>query len=87
MKSRVDPAFWKLYHQLPRNVRQLAAKAYQLWREDPNHPGLRFKRVDPIDPIYSVRIGLNYRALGWLEHDTVVWFWISDHDEYDRILG
>jgi hypothetical protein len=87
MKSRTDPSFWKLYYQLPRQLRLQATKAYRLWRENPNHPSLQFKRVDPEDPIYSVRIGLGYRALGWFEHDTIIWYWIGDHDEYDRLLG
>jgi hypothetical protein len=87
MKSRADPSFWKLYRQLPRQVRQRAVKAYRLWRENPHHPSLRFKRVDPEEPLYSVRISLDYRAVGWLEQDTVVWFWIGDHDDYDRLLG
>jgi hypothetical protein len=87
MKSRADPSFWSCYRQLPRHVRQRAVKAYRLWRENPQHPSLRFKRVDPEDAIYSVRIDLNYRAVGWLEQDTVIWYWIGDHDDYDRLLG
>jgi hypothetical protein len=34
----------------------------------------------------SVRIGVGYRALGLLKADTVTWFWIGTHDEYDRLL-
>lgn len=48
--------------------------------------GLYFKRVGKQRPIYSVRIGLNFRALGILEGDSVLWFWIGIHDEYDRLL-
>ena len=87
MKSRTEPSFWILYRQLPREIRQLAVKAYQLWLKNPRHPGLRFKRVDSDDPIYSVRIGLNYRALDWLEQDTMIWYWIGDHNEYERLVG
>jgi hypothetical protein len=87
VKSRADPSFWKLYRRLPRQVRQSAVKAYRLWRENPHHPSLRFKRVDPEEPLYSVRISLDYRAVGWLEQDTIIWFWIGDHDDYDRLLG
>ena len=86
MKSRATPSFWKLYRQLPRPVRQRTVKAYRLWRENPQHPSLRFKRVDPEEPIYSVRVGLNYPAVGWFEQDTIVWFWIGNHQDYDRLL-
>ena len=47
---------------------------------------LRFKQVKPNAPVYSVRIGLNHRALGLLKDDTITWFWIGSHDEYDRLL-
>ena len=37
-------------------------------------------------PIYSIRIGLGYRALGIKEDDTVIWFWIGSHASYDRMI-
>ncbi len=86
MKSQTTPKFWKAYDRLPRSIQEHANAAYAIWRQNPFHPSLQFKRVDPEEPIYSVRVGRGYRALGWLEGDTVVWFWIGDHDEYDRIL-
>ena len=38
-------------------------------------------------PIYSVRIGLGYRALGVREADEIVWFWIGSHADYDQLLS
>jgi hypothetical protein len=35
-------------------------------------------------PIYSVRIGLEYRAIGVREGDTMIWLRIGSHAEYDR---
>ena len=63
-----------------------ADEAYLLWQSNPYHPSLQFKRVDPQDPIYSVRVGRGYRALGWFESGTITWFWIGNHDEYLRLL-
>jgi len=57
-----------------------------MWKANPNHPSLRFRRVDKEEPIYSARVSGNYRVLGVLEGDTVIWFWIGDHEEYDRLL-
>ncbi|HEX8675403.1 MAG TPA: hypothetical protein VF710_26140 [Longimicrobium sp.] len=38
-------------------------------------------------PIYSARVGRHYRALGERQvDDTIVWFWIGSHADYDRIL-
>ncbi len=86
MKSRATGKFWRLYDRLPRDVQRRARKAYQLWKANPNHPSLFFKQVDEDEPIYSARVDGGYRAVGLLESDTVLWFWIGDHDEYERLL-
>jgi len=38
-------------------------------------------------PIYSARVGLGYRVLGLWEGDTITWFWIGSHAEYDTLLA
>jgi hypothetical protein len=86
MKSHTTARFWKFYNRLPVDVQRSADAAYRLWHIDPRHPGLRFKRVDAEEPIYSVRVGKGYRAIGWLEGDTVTWSWIGSHNEYERLL-
>lgn len=49
--------------------------------------GLQFKRVHPSEPIYSVRIGRSWRALGLQrDSDQMLWFWIGSHAEYDSLL-
>jgi hypothetical protein len=57
-----------------------------LWSANPDHPSLRFKKVHVKLPIYSVRIDIDWRAVGVLEGDTVVWFWIGPHAEYEQLL-
>lgn len=86
MTSRATPRFWAAYRGLPTEVRAAARKAYALFREDPNHPSLQFKKVHMKEPIYSVRITMAYRALAVVEHDQATWFWIGSHAEYDRLL-
>lgn len=86
MKSQTLPSFWELYNRLPCNVQRRANKAYRIWQQNPNTPSLHFKRVSNTRPVYSVRIGAGYRALGVLHGDTVTWFWIGNHDEYERLL-
>ncbi len=72
---------------LPVEVRRQAYEAYRLFKHDPHHPSLHFKRVGQNQPIYSVRIGIAYRALGRRESDDViVWFWIGLHEEYKRLI-
>jgi mRNA-degrading endonuclease RelE of RelBE toxin-antitoxin system len=86
MKSSVTKAFRKQLSQLPEWVQEHAAKAYALWRSDPYHNSLQFKRVSQRQPIYSARVGLNYRVLGLLEEEHIYWFWIGSHGEYDELL-
>lgn len=86
MKSSITKAFRKHLSQLPQEVREQASKAYNLWRSDIYHPSLQFKQVTKRQPIYSVRIGLNYRALGLIEGEQIYWFWIGSHAEYDQLL-
>jgi mRNA-degrading endonuclease RelE of RelBE toxin-antitoxin system len=86
MQSSVTKTFRKQLRQLPISVQEQAAKAYKLWREDPYHNSLQFKRVSQRQPIYSARISTNYRALGLIESGQIYWFWIGVHDEYDELL-
>ncbi|MCO5183567.1 MAG: hypothetical protein M9928_22680 [Anaerolineae bacterium] len=87
MKSTTTSQFWKLYASLPVEIQRRADRAYKLWQLNPRAHSLFFKRVGKHTPVYSVRIGRNHRALGLLEGDTVVWFWIGSHDDYERLLS
>ena len=87
MRSRTTAAFRKALEALPSQVRSQAERAYALFRSDPNHPSLRFKVVHASRPIYSVRIGIHYRALGVREGGDIVWFWVGSHDEYERLIS
>jgi hypothetical protein len=87
LKSVVLASFRKLYDDLPVQIQEKADEAYLQFRQNPNHPSLRFKKVHSDLPIYSVRITKNYRAVGQLDGSTVVWFWIGSHDEYERLLS
>ena len=64
MISHITPAFHAMFVQLPAQVQQHAREAYALFRQNPLHPSLRWKRVHPTKPIYSVRVGKGHRAVG-----------------------
>jgi mRNA-degrading endonuclease RelE of RelBE toxin-antitoxin system len=86
VKSRTTVLFRKLFADLPETVQEQTRKAYRQFKEDPNYPSLRFKKVHPKLPIYSARINKDYRVVGQLEDDTVIWFWVGSHAEYDLFL-
>ncbi len=73
--------------KLPSKIRTKASESYALWSANPNHPSLHFKKIHLTEPIFSVRISLGYRALGSLVDDTMVWFWIGSHTEYDQMIS
>lgn len=87
MKSRTTAEFRKSFAALPKQVQEQTRDAYRQFKENPNYPSLRFKKVHPELPIYSARISNNYRAVGQLDGDTVIWFWVGSHAEYDRLLS
>ena len=87
MKSRVTEDFLSHFHKLPKDIRERARRNYRLWRQNPAHPSLHFKRIHGTEPLYSIRIGLGWRALGLLENDTITWFWIGSHADYDALIG
>jgi hypothetical protein len=79
-------SFFEHFERLPEEAQKQAKKAYTLWQKNAYHGSLRFKRVSRRQCIYSVRIGLGWRALGLLEADTVYWFWIGSHAAYEQLL-
>ena len=86
MKSFTSRRFRRMYAELPEGVRLRARRVYKLFLYNPGHPGLSFKRVDDQNRIYSIRIGLGYRALGQMRGGDIVWFWIGSHAEYDKLI-
>jgi hypothetical protein len=86
VKSKRAPEFHELYNALPRGIQKRADKAYKLFTENPNHPGLNFEQLKH-DPIwYSARISIHYRAICTREGDTYVWFWVGTHTEYEKLI-
>jgi hypothetical protein len=85
--SHTTAQFRKIFRELPAEVQRQARRAYRIFQQNPNHPSLRFKPVHPTRPIYSARISSDYRAVGILEADEIVWYWIGSHAEYDKLLS
>jgi hypothetical protein len=86
MQSQTTRQFRRLFSDLPADVQRAGRRAYRIFRNNPAHPGLQFKKLEGEDNIYSARIGLGYRALTVMEKDRVVWYWIGSHPDYDRLI-
>lgn len=86
MNSRRTARFRELFDRLPKSAQRQAEAAYELFAQDPFHPGLHFKRVSERQPVYSARVGNHYRALALRDGNTLFWFWIGTHAQYDELL-
>jgi len=87
MNSYLTEDFLPCFQALPQDVREKARKNYRLWQRNPNHPSLHFKQVHPTEPVYSVRVGIGWRALGLRKGKDIYWFWIGSHANYDKLVS
>ena len=84
MNSHITDKFRKAFAELPADVRKQPRQAYLLL--NPYHPSLRFKSIHSTRPIYSVRIGQDYRGVGIRDGDDIIWYWIGSHADYDKLI-
>lgn len=75
--------FWQHYTKLPEDIRVRADKQFALLKQNPSHPSLHFNKVGKF---WSARVNAGMRALAVESGGDLIWFWIGDHREYDRIL-
>jgi hypothetical protein len=72
MISQTSTRFWDCYDRLPDRIKSLADKNFVLWKTNPRHPSLQFKQVKP--RLWSIRIGIEYRALAAYDGTTISGF-------------
>lgn len=84
MAHKAHPDFWATYRKLPDDIRALADRNFQILKDNPRHPSLRFRKVGEY---WSARVGLDYRAVGIDIDEGVLWVWIGPHDEYERFIA
>jgi hypothetical protein len=80
---RATERFWKCFEKLPEPIQELSHKNFQLLKADPRHPSPHFKKIGNF---WSVRIGLDYRALAVEDNHDFIWVWIGSHDAYERMI-
>jgi len=87
LNSVATRRFWELFQALPPDVQKLAVRNYHLWRQNPSHPSLRFRRLQGSADRFTIRVGDHYRALGKMAGEEMHWVWIGTHADYDRLVG
>ncbi len=86
MISHNTDKFRKAFRNLPVPIQRKARKAFHRWREDPDNPLLHFKPIYPSKPVYSIRIGLGWRAVGLKAENHLIRLWIGSHADYDNLI-
>ena len=87
MESITTEKFRKCFANLPQNIKAEARKVFKTWKSDPFLKNLKFKKIHNKEDIYSIRIGLHWRALGVKKSNKIIWFWIGSHSEYDKLIN
>ncbi len=87
MISRTTERFRKAFEKLPTDVQHQAKVVFKKWKENPYYKSLHFKKVHATKPIYSIRIGIDWRAVCINQDENIVWFWIGSHAEYNKIIS
>lgn len=80
---RTTDRFWKCFDNLPEFIQKLSKENFELLKTNPLHPSLHFKKIGKF---WSVRIGMNYRAIATEDGKDFIWVWIGTHDEYEKII-
>jgi hypothetical protein len=78
---------------VPRDVRESSGggqstrqPGLQIVPAQPKSSRPQLQEVDNQNQIYSARVGLGYRALGQMDGQDIVWFWIGPYTDYDKLL-
>ena len=86
MISKTTSKFWELYEELSNELKKEAKKAFAMFQENPSYPSLRFKKIHSKEPIYSIRITKDCRAVGIKKDNEIIWFWVGKHSDYEKII-
>lgn len=82
-----------MFAKLPANIQALARAAFQLFRQNPDHPSLRrhpladTRKGRHQTGSFAVSIDRRYRAIYVVNGDTNVWYWIGSHSDYNNFIG
>lgn len=92
--------FRRRFNRLPQSIRNMASKDFERFQENPDHPALQTEELHDTrrgrhrPGSRSVRVGLRYRAIYFLEPDrqdatkvVAIWYWIGSHEDYNNFIS
>jgi hypothetical protein len=80
---RTTNRFWKCFENLPEPIQKLSKENFELLKTNPLHPSLHFKKIGKL---WSVRVGMNHRAIAIEDDEDFIWIWVGAHDEYEQMI-
>lgn len=80
--------FWQYYRKLPEKIQDQAKKQFDILKENPHHPSLRFQPKSG-SPYWAARVTRGtYRAMARYQgNGDYLWVWIGTHREYEKLLS
>ena len=75
------------YDKLKQSDRDSARRVFSLFSANPAHNSLQFKKLRRHANLWSARVTLDVRAVGYREGDIIEWLWIGTHNEFDKLFG
>lgn len=84
MYSHITQSFRDCFEKLPVSIQQQVEDAYELFKQNPQHPSLAIKKIQ--GKTYSARIGIHWRALAVKVENHYYWYWVGSHAEYDQVI-
>jgi len=84
MRHFASPAFWEAVRQASRKRPRTRRQELRAAQGKPAASVITFKKVGRL---WSVRVGLQYRALAAEVGVDLVWLWFGSHRDYDRLIG
>ncbi len=57
---------------------------FRLFSVNPSHNSVQFKKLRRYANLWSVRVTLDVRAVGYREGDIIEWLWIGTHNEWSQ---
>ena len=85
MISITSDRFWKCYKVLPEQIRKEAKRYIEFLEITLIIQAFILSEFIQPDQ-FSLFITKDYHALGILQNNEIIWFWIGSHDDYDNLL-
>ena len=74
MESKTTRKFKKSFKKLPVQIQELAERYYKLFKKNPYHSNLNFKKLEKDNELCTIDIGRSWRAIGYIK---LVLDWLS----------